>query len=171
MLAKGWLQKRRVETLAGGKNISNVNVDKAFNRAVDLVVHADQVTNMWTGRLVAVQTSFVIAEGVLIIWKGNQQGPIIASLVALIGIVAIVLLFALARIVIREHDTGHGYIEMVKRTEGTNPYLFRDVDSGPSGPKFSKVINTVKWVLAIAWAIFLVLAVPFIWKSVPLNVG
>ncbi|HXX35214.1 MAG TPA: hypothetical protein VEM15_12145 [Thermodesulfobacteriota bacterium] len=139
--------------------MSNVNADKAFDRAVDLVVHADKVTNMWVGRLVAVQTSLVIAEGALLVWKGNQSDPIVASFVALIGIVAIVLLFALARIVIREHDTGYGYIKMVKRTEGTNPLLFRDEDSGPPGPKFSTVIETVKWVLAIAWFIFLLVTV------------
>ena len=149
--------------------MSNVNVDKAFDRSIDLIVHADQVTNMWMGRLVALQTSLAIAEGALLVWKGSQSGRIISLFVALIGVIAIVLLFALSRIVIREHDTGYGYIEMVKRTEGTNPYLFRDGDSGPPGPKFSTVIKTVKWVLAIAWAIFLFIALPIIWKSVPLN--
>jgi hypothetical protein len=144
---------------------------KAFDRAVDLVVHADEVTNTWMGRLVAIQTILAIAEGALLVWKGTQSGHLIASFVALIGIVAIVLLFALAQIVIREHNTGYGYIEMVKRIEGANSYLFRDIDSGPPGFKFSTIITVVQWAFAIAWIIFLLITVPSIWKLPPPKVG
>jgi len=107
--------------------MSEVGRNKAFDRAVDLVVHADDLTNQWTGRLIAVQTSLVVAEAALLVWKGDQSGAIVAALAVLIGLTAIVSLFAVTRIIVREHDTGHGYIGMVKRTEGQAPYLFRDL--------------------------------------------
>lgn len=139
--------------------MSNIDPTKAFDRAVDLVIHGDNLANTWTGRLVAVQSSLIVAEGALLIWKGNQSGSIVGALAALIGVIAIASLFALCRILVREHDTGHAYIAMVKRAEGNDPYLFRDGDSGPPGPSFSRNINALKWLLVVAWTFFLVVVV------------
>lgn len=86
--------------------MSNIDAERAFDRAVDLVIHTDNLTTNWTGRLVTVQTSLVVAEGILLGWKSEQPSLLIAALALLIGIVGVSSLLILSNIVVREHEYG-----------------------------------------------------------------
>ena len=142
--------------------MSKVSADLAFERAIDLIKHADELTDRWTARLVATQTSLVIAEGALLGWRANTPGVLVILVALLIGGVAIASLCAISHIIMREHDYGHLYMEMAQRAEGHNPYLFQPGHPGLPGPKFSDAVKRVRVYLIVAWSFFLasVLIIP-----------
>ena|ERR1043165_2994162 len=136
--------------------MSEVSREKVFDRVIDLYIHADTVTADWTTRLVTVQTSLVIAEGVLLGWKGDHPNLLLYSLAMLIAIVGLYSLILLTNIIVREHEYGHRYEAMLKRAEGSNPILFSDADSAIPGLKFKIAVPLLGGILALSWVIFLV---------------
>ena len=148
--------------------MSNINSEKAFDRAVDLVLHADRLANTWTVRLVTIQTSLVVAEGALLAWIVKTPGEIMPYLVIIIAVVGIATLLAMTNIIIREHDHGHAFIEMVKRTEGKDPHLWQECKLSISGVKFSTTMIFLMVVLVAAWITFIILValLHFHWISI-----
>src|SRR2546425_13209455 len=105
--------------------MSEVTKDKAFDRAVDLVINQDHVAQQWTGRYIAVQTSLAIALAALLSWKG-PLGVVAVILGVLIGLIAIVLAHAVTEIIKREYEWQKRYVEMVRRAEGSDPILYQE---------------------------------------------
>lgn len=139
--------------------MSTVSNDKAFDRAIDLVMHADKVTDLWTGRLLTLQSGLFTAAGALLLWKGTPLSAVVILASALITAAGIISAITLIVIIIREHDTGHSYIEMVKRTEGNDPYLFRALDAPPPGPRFKTVMRWLKRAIVSVWIFYFVMVV------------
>jgi hypothetical protein len=141
--------------------MSEVTKDKAFDRAVDLVINQDHVIQQWTGRFIAVQTSLAVAAAALISWKGPQLGFIVVILAVLIGGIAIILTHAMTQIIKREYEWQKKYVEMVKRTEEKEPLLYQDeLLPGKDIPSIFKQIKP--WIIG-AWVIVILLVVlPFV---------
>ena len=148
--------------------MSEVNRDKAFDRAVDLVINQDRCVENWTKHLIAVQASLVVAEGVLLAWGRDTPGWAITFPALLIGAAAITLLCAMTRIIVRQCKWQGCYVGMVKRTEGGPPFfLYQDQGDSPSKPKLPYVARVVKGsrtLLTIIWIVFL-----FLWVCVQLR--
>ena len=83
----------------GARNMSQVDRDKAFDRAIDLVINQDRVTQQWTGRYIAIQTSLAVAAATLLSWKGPHLGFVAVILAVVIGSIAIVLAYAVTQII------------------------------------------------------------------------
>lgn len=143
--------------------MSNISAEKAFDRAVDLIIHADKLTADWTGRIVTVQTSLVISEGVLFGWKGDQPSALFVSLAILIAVVGLFSLVFFTNVVVREHEYGHCFVEMVKRAEGSSPFLYSDKLTEVPGIRFARAITILKWVMSASWIIFII--VVLVWGS------
>jgi len=141
--------------------MSEVTKDKAFDRAVDLVIHQDDIAQQWTGRYIAVQTSLAVATAALLSWRGVHLGLVAVIFTSVIGFIAIVLAHALTRIITREYEWQKAYIEMVKRTEGNNPLLYlkpgdyKRFEGKDIPGTFAQIQTwiTVAWVLVIFFVI------------------
>ena len=143
--------------------MSEVSKEKAFDRAVDLVLNQDRVVQKWTGRYIAVQTSLAVAAAALLSWKGPHLGFVAVVLALLIGGIAIVLALALTQIIEREYEWQKRYVEMVRRTEGKDPLLYQE--PGTYVPLLGKDIpgtflHIRPWIIG-AWSIVIFLVVIF----------
>jgi hypothetical protein len=139
--------------------VSDVNRDKAFDRAIDLVVNQDHVVQQWTGRYIAVQTSLAIATATLLSWKGPDFWPFAVVLAPLLGVIAIVFTYAITAIITREYEWQKKYVEMVRRTEGDSPFLYQP--PGAYQPLLGKdipgtFVQIRPWIVE-AWTVFIVL--------------
>ena len=144
--------------------MSNISSEKAFDRAIDLALQADHLANVWTGRLVVVQTSLVIAEGVLFFWKGDVPGsePIRTIFAGVLAGIGIVLTLGLTHIVTREHKYGHMFMQLAKQAEGEDPYLGEDLS--PMGPRFTTVMWIIGSVLTVAWmSVLMIIIEPYLY--------
>ena len=52
-------------------SMSNIDDEKVFDRAVDLIVHQDQMLQNWTTRLVAIEGGLMFAVATLLQWRAN----------------------------------------------------------------------------------------------------
>jgi|GEM_PF-2588885 len=143
--------------------MSEVTKDKAFDRAVDLVINQDHVAQQWTGRYIAIQTSLAVAAAALLSWKGPHLGFVAVILTLVIGIIAIVLGCAMTQIIRREYEWQKRYVEMVKRTEGNEPLLYQE--PGKYEPLPGKDIpgtfaQIQPWIIA-AWALVIILVIVY----------
>lgn len=105
--------------------MSEITRDKAFDRALDLLINQDHVAQQWTGRYIAVQGGLAITAATLLSWKGVALGLLGAILAGLIGVIAIVLTRAITQIITREYNWQKRYVEMVIRIEGDSPFLYQ----------------------------------------------
>jgi hypothetical protein len=145
--------------------MSEVNKDKVFDRAVDLVINQDHVIQQWTGRYIAVQTSLAVAMATLLLWRGADLDFVVAILLSvLIGGIAIMLSCKMTNIIKREHEWQKKYVEMVKRTEGKDPLLYQNSDHYEPLPEkdISAIFAQIKFWLIVAWS--LVILMTIIWK-------
>jgi len=145
--------------------MSEVTKDKAFDRAVDLVINQDHVVQQWTGRYIAVQTSLAVAAATLLSWKGPQLGFIVVILAVLIGGIAIILTHAMTQIIKREYEWQKKYVEMVKRTEGNEPLLYQNTGNyeplpGKDIPSIFKQIK--KWIILVWILVIIVIVLPLL---------
>lgn len=143
--------------------MSEVTKDKAFDRAVDLVINQDHVAQQWTGRYIAIQTSLAVAVAALLSWKGPHLGFVAVILAVVIGSIAIVLAYAVTQIIKREYEWQKRYVEMVRRTEGNDPLLYQE--PGKYEPLPGKNIpgtfaQIQPWIIG-AWALVILLVVGY----------
>ena len=151
--------------------MSEITRDKAFDRALDLVINQDHVAQQWTGRYIAVQSGLAIAAAALLSWKGAALGLLAAILAGLIGIIAIVLTRAITQIIAREYNWQKRYVEMVIRTEGDSPFLYQP--PGKYEPLLGRNIpgtfeQIQPWIIAawVAFILFVAFLVFLRWKRV-----
>lgn len=140
--------------------MSEVNRDKVFDRAIDLVINQDHVAQQWTGRYIAVETSLAVAAAALLSWKG--VGLVALVLALLLGAMAIVLALALTDIIKREYEWQKRYVEMVRRTEGDSPLLYQPPEQYEPLPDRDipgAFVRIRPWIIA-AWCV-LVLIIGF----------
>ncbi|MCX5634578.1 MAG: hypothetical protein NTW55_01870 [Planctomycetota bacterium] len=140
--------------------MSEVNRDKIFDRAVDLVINQDHVIQQWTGRYITIQTSLAVAAGVLLSWKSPNLDSIVAILVVLISIIAIVLAHALTQIIKREYEWQERYVAMVKKTEGQNPIFYQEKPI--PGKDIPTTFVQIKPYIVVAWILFIIFVL-FYW--------
>jgi hypothetical protein len=140
--------------------MSEVTKDKAFDRAVDLVINQDHVIQKWTGRYIAVQTSLSVAMATLLSWKGADLGFVAILLSVLIGGIAIILSCKMTKIIKREYEWQKEYVEMVKRTEGENPLLYQH-ESLPSRD-ISIIFAQIKFWLIVAWSLVILMTIMWV---------
>lgn len=143
--------------------MSHITNDKALDKAVELIKHADELTHKWATHLITIQTALITLEGGILSWRADSPPSAIYLASILVSWLGISVAFALSNIVIREHEHGHAYIAMAKRSESIEPLLFRDEDRPVSGPKFKSVISSFKWMLASAWALVMVFSICHVW--------
>lgn len=141
--------------------MSKVTRKKAFDRAVDLVINQDHVVQQWTGRYIAIQTSLAIAAGTLLSWKGPQLGFIAVILVLVIGTSAIMLACALTEIIKREYEWQKRYVEMIKRTEGNDPFLYQKHDEYEPlpGKSITSIFSRFNRYIIGAWVVAILFVV------------
>jgi hypothetical protein len=147
------------------ENMGEVTKEKAFDRAVDLVINQDHVVQQWAGRYIAIQTSLAVAMATLLLWKGGDLDFFVAILLSvLIGGIAIMLSCKMTNIIKREYRWQKKYVEMVKRTEGKEPLLYQNTDNYEPlpGTDISTIFAQIKFWLILAW--FLVILITIIWK-------
>lgn len=135
--------------------MSEINNKVAFQRATELVIQQDKTTQFWVGRFVAVQAGLAIAESALYTW--NTPDKLIVPVVAtLLAILSIILVITITAIIVREYLWQCEYVEMVKRTEGENPLLFKP-DCTIKGVTVPEIFKRLRYVLIFVWAIFIAL--------------
>jgi hypothetical protein len=134
--------------------MSTVNNEKAFDRAVDLVINQDRVVQEWGRRYVAIQASLALAAAALLAWKG-----LLGVIVIPLGVIPIILAKAMGQIMRREYDWQKTYVEMVKRTEGNEPLLYQEAGTHTrsQGKDIAGTLRGITvWVIA-AWGIVIAL--------------
>jgi hypothetical protein len=144
--------------------MSAISNEKAFDRAIDLVKLASQLTLKWTSYLITVQTSLVTLEGAILAWRSNAIGAAVlmgSMLVAALGALSV---YVLTNIVIREHEYGHMYIQMAIRAEQNNPILFGNSDPPVTGKKFVVVMRLMRYALLIVWAVVFIVSAVLLFK-------
>jgi hypothetical protein len=133
--------------------MSEVNRDKVFDRAVDLVINQDHIVQQWTIRYIAIQSGLAVGAAAVLSWNGPHLG-----LVLLIGIIAIVMVHAVTQIIVREYEWQKRYVEMVRKTEGQDPLLYQE--SGKYEPLPGKDISTtfvqIKPWIVVGWILFII---------------
>ena len=143
--------------------MSMVDRSKAFDRAIDLTIHQDHIIQDWTGRYVTIQTSLVVAEAALLAWKGQTGGLPIKILATLIAFLGMVFVWAITAIIMRECEWQARYVEMVKRAEEIDPYLYQFEYKPIHGPNKQSIFFWLRIVLIPAWGVFVV----FLWYFWP----
>jgi hypothetical protein len=149
-----WYNRRK-------NTVSAINPEKAFDRAIDLVINQDHVAFQWTGRYIAVQAGLGIAAAAVLTYKGPHLGTIEIIIAALLAAIAIVLTIALTGIIVREYEWQKRYVEMVRRAEGNEPLLYQTAGKFEPlpGRDIPGTFAAVKrWVIG-AWSLFVVVVV------------
>ena len=141
--------------MLGGRSMSVVNKDKAFERAVDLVINQDRSIHSWTGRYVAVQTSLVVAETGLLAWKAGTDEWAIMVLGILVAAAAVIFLHLMTVLICREHRWQGLYVEWVKAIEGQEPFLWKQEYKKIPGPNIAKVFWWMRIFLTVGWFVFI----------------
>lgn len=143
--------------------MSEVSKDKAFDRAIDLVINQDHIIQQWTGRYITIQGGLAAALAAVLSWKGIDLGFITIPLSVLIGSIAIMLSCKITKIIKREYEWQDTYVKMVKRTEGKDPLLFQDNYEPLPGKKISvHFIQIQKWII-LAWVLVIIaISSPFL---------
>lgn len=137
--------------------MSEVNKDKAFDRAVDLVINQDHVIQQWTGRYIAVQTSLAVAMATLLLWRGADLDFVVAILLSvLIGGIAIMLSCKMTKIIKREYEWQEIYVKMVKDIEGDNPLLYKKNYEPLPGKNISTRFTQIQRWLILAWILVVI---------------
>ena len=135
--------------------MSQITNEVAFKQATEFARQQDKTVQFWAGRYVVVQAGLAIAESALYTWNSPAKWivPIVATLLA---IFSIILVFTITSIIVRECLWQSWYVEMVKRTEGENPLLFQP-DYKIPGANIPTIFKRLKFVLILAWTLFIVL--------------
>jgi len=134
--------------------MSEVTKDKAFDRAVDLVINQDHIIQQWTGRYIYVQAALAGAEAAIISWKSPNLGFNVAILAVLIGVIAIVLACKMTQIIKREYEWQKEYVEMVKRTEGKDLLLYQNKTL--PGKDIPSIFEEIKIWIILVWILFII---------------
>lgn len=136
--------------------MSEVTKDKAFDRAVDLVINQDHVIQQWIGRFITVQTSLAVAAAALISWKGSN-GFVVVTLAILIGIIASMLAYAMTQIIKREYEWQERYVEMVKDIEGDEPLLYKKNYEHLRGKDISTTFAQIQLCIIVGWSLVILM--------------
>ncbi len=138
--------------------MSNISDEKVFDRAVDLIVHQDQMLQNWTTRLVAIEGGLMFAVATLLQWRVNTPAllannysiPFIAAetLIAFLGIGAAWLI---AKMVEFELEWQRNYVMATKRAEGENPVLYPFEMPRSSGSRTLRLFHWTRWLLTLMW--------------------
>ncbi len=62
--------------------MAEVDRNKAFERTVNFVMHADQLTEKWTRLLVTVESCLFVAAVALTLWTGSEVAILIVFVAA-----------------------------------------------------------------------------------------
>jgi hypothetical protein len=139
--------------------MSLISNEKLFDKALELMRHADELTHKWATHLITVQTSLVAMEGGILAWRTDSMARPIYLVSMLVSGLGIATALSLSHIIIREHEHGHAYLKMVKRSEGEQPVLFRDEDASVPGLNFRKIFSRLKWSLVAGWTTVVIFSI------------
>ena len=153
--------------------MSNISDEKVFDRAVDLIVHQDQMLQNWTTRYIAVEGGLMLAVATLIQWRvstpslldAQYSSPFVAaqSLLALLGILAAWLI---TRMIANELEWQKNYVLATKRAEGDDPTLYPfEVKPGPG--RTLKLFQRASWLLTVLWLVLLAIIILLPIPSMP----
>jgi hypothetical protein len=148
--------------------MSEVTKDKAFDRAVDLVINQDHVIQQWTGRYITVQAGLATALATVLSWKGVDLGFVTIPLSILISSIAIMLSCKITKIIKREYEWQDIYVKMVKRIEGQDPLLYQNNYEPLPGKNISTRFTQIQrwliwaWILVVITVIILPLLKPIL---------
>jgi hypothetical protein len=138
--------------------MSAVSPDKAFDRAVDLVINQNQVVQDWARRFTLIETGLGIAVGTIIGWKGSQPDAVILTLIIVLASFGVAFAVLTTLILERHHRWQALYVEMVKRVEGDRPYLYQR-DYKLPGPDLRIAFITLGAIVTIGWIALLAILV------------
>jgi hypothetical protein len=130
--------------------MSEIDRLEAFKQAVEFVRQQDKVVQAWIARLILIQTGLMAAIGAL--WELNMIRP----LGVLLSLLAMVLVRGMMRIVRREYEWQKRYVEMVKRCEGSEPYLYQHNVELP-GPSIDVILHRMHVLFIVGWALFILI--------------
>ena len=137
--------------------MSNISNEKVFDRAIDLIVHADQMLQSWTSRYIAIEGALAFAAATLIKWRADtpelqKSGYLLLFIMAevLIVVLGIVAAWLITKMVEYELEWQRNYVLAAKRAEGDNAVLYPfEVKQGTSRTlnlfRWSSIILTVMW--------------------------
>jgi len=138
--------------------MSNINNEKVFDRAIDLIVHQDQMLQNWTTRLVAIEGGLMFAVATLLQWRVNTPSllantysiPFIVAetLIAFLGIGAAWLI---AKMIEYELDWQRNYVIATRRAEGDNPVLYPFEMPRGSASRTLRLFHWARWLLTLMW--------------------
>ena len=127
--------------------MSNIKPEKAFDRAVDLVINQQGIVKDTVTKHITLQTSLVALVGVLITWSSGTAIRFSTLFVCFLGIIFALLMTALTMREVRWQKI-HG--EFVKNTEGDNPYFYSD--SIQNKPR-DWIYKSIGWVIISFWVV------------------
>jgi hypothetical protein len=136
--------------------MSKVAPDKAFDRAVDLIINQDHVIQSWTGRYITTQGGLAIAEATLLGWQGANYGLLIAAAAILLAVLGIASAWLITEIIKREYRWQSIYVEAAQRAEGSDPIIYT-VEVKPEPGFIARVFLRLRPILVVAWSLFLLL--------------
>lgn len=131
--------------------MSEIDRLEAFKQAVEFVRQQDKVVQAWIARLILIQTGLMAAVGAL--WQLNMIRP----LGVLLSLLAIVLVRGMTRIIQREYEWQKRYVDMVTRSEGSEPFLYQP-DVELPGPSIDVILHRMHVLFIVGWALFILVA-------------
>jgi hypothetical protein len=134
--------------------MSEVSREKAFDRAVDLVIHVDHIVQGWVQRFMLIEAGLAMAVGTILGWKGSQPDAVILTLVVLLAAFAVVFAILIPVIMERLLRWQAHYIKAVKRAEGNKPYLYQP-GYRLRGPTLRIAFIFTGAIVAVVWIGFL----------------
>ena len=141
--------------------MSEVNRDKLFERAVDMVIKEGEYVETWAGRLVTVHAGLATAVGLVVSWNASAflLRNLSAAIVVLLAGIAVVLSVLMERIIRWHLAWQAAYVESVKQIEGNASLLFRkDMLANPCSHRVGRLFTVITVVLCVAWLTVAVLA-------------
>ncbi len=141
--------------------MSGVSNEKVFDRAVDLIIHADQMLQSWTTRYITIEGGLAFAGAALIKWRIDTPA-LQTSSYAFSFVVAEVLLVALAivsawlitKMIGYELEWQKNYVSTTKRAEGDTPILV-PFEVRPGAGRTLSLFQWTSLLLTVMWLGFL----------------
>ena len=131
-----------------GWNVNDVQADKLFDRAIDLLINEDRNVDSWVTRYVGVESALVVGAAVIIGWQGGAVELLRRPLITALAVLGALFALLFAGVIERHLAWQRAYVEAVREIQGTEPLLFRE-GVVSEGLRVSVFVCVTKWVLVV----------------------
>lgn len=132
--------------------MSEISRERAFDRAIDLIMKQNDVVQDWVARLVLIEGGLGIAVGTLLSWKGSDSSPAVFTLIILLASFGMASAVLISLVLDRHQRWQALYVDMVKRVEGNDPLLFQP-NFRLRGPSLRLILPLFGALVLIGWAV------------------